>query len=123
MRTPPNLTAPTLPRPPAPNSVPVISNYVIFHKAEWDRSGYGSVTTGIEYDASNSQMINDQWCYVDRRYKSDGWSSVQKITVDLGSIRSGKNLEDVTYSKAKHGSIGVSKADFERAKKLCQFNL
>ena len=102
-------------------SVPVISNYVIFHKAEWNAPGFGPVTTGVEYEASDDQTVRYQWCYVLRYYEIDQQSGRQQIWVELGSMQSGGRVEMDTFSKGKHESIDVSQTKFARAQGLCQF--
>ena len=99
-------------------SVPVISNYVIFHKAEWNALGFGPVTTGVEYEASDDQTVKHQWCYVLRYYEIDQQSGRQQIWVELGSMQSDGRVEMDTFSKGKHESIDVSQTKFERASRF-----
>lgn len=76
----------------------------------------GSVTTGIRWTSLLNQQIEEQWCYILRTN-----SAGVEVRVFLGDSDGSGRPDWRPPHDASLQEIGLSPADFERLKGLCQF--
>ncbi|MGR3662308.1 MAG: hypothetical protein ACU0CA_14175 [Paracoccaceae bacterium] len=91
-----------------------VSNFNLFETVSLP---YGSVSTGVRFaTVLRPEEWTKAWCYLDSTSSS---GLPRKIT--LGNQDAGKPVKWETVTKAALQDAGITRAQFERAKKSCKF--